>query len=209
MIEFETLLRDVHSRENSSDAFVTGRWTALHPISPRHYTDLVDIASHPLVADTWRLQGSTAQPDKVVALLYSDSTFVARVTPRDNASNTVGLFQLFRTDYRNRHAHIAAFLAPDVQKAGWAVEALAIGIDHAFSRWDFRKLYIETSSPKDMGYHRYGTLFREEGRLADHEYRDGKYCDQVTFAIYQGPWVEWRAQQAERLRLGVDHGSLP
>jgi hypothetical protein len=62
-------------------------------------------------------------------------------------------------------------------------------VNYLFVNWDFRKLYAQAP---EFNVPQFGSgkdrLLVEEGRLCEHVFFDGRYWDDVIFAVYRSEW---------------------
>ena len=69
------------------------------------------------------------------------------------------------------------------------VEGAILAIEYGFRTWDLRKIYLDVleSNLNQFGRRlaKYAVL---EGRLKAHQYVDGRYVDQLKYAIYADHW---------------------
>jgi RimJ/RimL family protein N-acetyltransferase len=86
---------------------------------------------------------------------------------------------------------MAMLLDPEFHRSAWPLEAGGLFIDYLFSAFTFHKVYAEVI---DFNFAQFGSIarqgpFREEARLADHIYADGRYWDLRILAAYRTDWA--------------------
>jgi len=105
----------------------------------------------------------------------------------DLASHPLGLVQMTKIDYRNRHAEWGFFIGNDRHRyGGHAAEAEFLLLRYAFDYLNFNKLSCLTFAfnQKVLSLHtRFG--FHTEGVLKEHIYHHGKYEDVAIMSIFQ------------------------
>jgi RimJ/RimL family protein N-acetyltransferase len=178
---------------------LTGRRVHLRPIVEADYGFLFALETDEEMGYRWRHRGETPSPEVFVRDLWMNA-LVQFVVCGNHDDEPIGHVFAYNANLRNGTAFCAMALAPGIKRKGWALEAGALFIDYVFKLWDLRKLYGETLS---FNYEQFaggaGRVFKEEGRLGDHEYFDGQYWDLIMLALYRDEWFEHRRRRrAER-----------
>jgi RimJ/RimL family protein N-acetyltransferase len=105
----------------------------------------------------------------------------------------------YNADQRNGFAYIGAVMSSTVGSTGIGIAAMDLFITYLFTTWPFRKLYAELPQYNlPMLGNRIGHLLREEGRLKEHTYYNGRWWDQVIVALY--PEEYFTESRVARLR---------
>lgn len=82
---------------------------------------------------------------------------------------------------------------------GYGRDALTVFLDWAFFVQNFRKICLDTLAANERAIRCYTAVgFREEGRLREHEWYNGRYDDLVLMGITQREWIERRSRNAMR-----------
>jgi hypothetical protein len=137
---------------------------------------------------TWRFRGSTPSPDQWVHSLWQSVVAQHLVVSRLQ-DKPVGLVLVYRPDFQDGHAHLAALRFDSNDESPLIIFGLALFLRYVFACWNFRKLYMEVS---EFNFAQFasgeGTLFQIEGRLRDHLYFNDRYWDQLVLAIHRTAW---------------------
>jgi RimJ/RimL family protein N-acetyltransferase len=101
-------------------------------------------------------------------------------------SHPVGTVVLYRADFPNGTAYLAAAMIPDLQSSGLGIEALDLMVGYAFVTWNFRKLYLDVPEFNMSQFsNAAASLLEIEGRLREHSYHAGRFWDRLTLALYR------------------------
>jgi RimJ/RimL family protein N-acetyltransferase len=164
-----------------------GRHTVLRPITEYDYEFLFDLATSEEVGYRWRFRGETPSPQVFVQRLWHN-VLAQFVVCRGSDAEPVGHILAYNADLPNGHAYLAMAVRPETLGRGWTLEAVGLFIEYVFRLWDFQKLYAYSAGFSLASFNRAAGLIREEGRLIEHEYFDGKYWDMHIFAIHREDW---------------------
>lgn len=75
---------------------------------------------------------------------------------------------------------------------GYGREAIALLLEYGFRHWNLHRIWLRTHAANERAIRCYTACgFVEEGRLRQHEWRNGRYVDTVLMGILQ---PEWEAQ---------------
>lgn len=188
-------------------AVTNGTEATLRPVSPSDIPLLYEASLDPGRAYRWRFRGATPSLQQFQQLMYQGTLaqFVVTAVPGGPCH---GLVALYNAMHEAGWAYIAyQRVAKDGGGTVMSLGMLKL-IAYAFEHWPFRKLYAEL--PQYNADHLLGSTtgiglpIREEGRLHDHIYHDGRYFDQITVAIYRDSFEQWSAQW--RPLLGLTKG---
>lgn len=160
-----------------------GKRVVLRAADRTDFDFLYGLASSPVMGFRWRYRGATPSPDLFAAQLWDGVLAQFTVLDRKSAER-VGVVSLYNASFQNGYAYLALAGSPAYRSTGYMLEAALLFLDYAFRVWDFRKLYMETAAfnlPQFASG--MGRLWREEGRLSDHEFYDGRYWDLVFLSI--------------------------
>jgi RimJ/RimL family protein N-acetyltransferase len=105
----------------------------------------------------------------------------------DRATRTaVGTIGMDHIDLRNQSAEIGNLLIgnPRYRRRGIAKEAAALLLDFAFSKLNLRRIYLHVFADNEPAIRLYRALgFREEGRLREAMFADGRFKDVLVMAV--------------------------
>lgn len=72
---------------------------------------------------------------------------------------------------------------------GYGREAIRVLLDYAFRHWNVNRVWLRTNSTNERALRCYRACgFVEEGRLREHEWRNGQYADTVVMGILRTEW---------------------
>lgn len=110
----------------------------------------------------------------------------------------IGNVSLDLIDAINRNARASIFLAEDSdRRVGLGGEALELLLTHAFDELGLHRVYVkmEAENPKLLQfYEKHG--FVSEGRLIQHELKDGRFVDKQLAGLICPVWRERRSRCA-------------
>jgi RimJ/RimL family protein N-acetyltransferase len=113
----------------------------------------------------------------------------------------LGLVAVTSPNFRDGFAYISALGTPQMQGSGLVAEAALLCFHYAFLVWPFRKIYMEASEESFAAFRSAkDVLFREEGRLRQHSFWNGRYIDLMILAVYREDWE--RASERYLAQLG-------
>lgn len=160
----------------------------MRPIGEQDRRFVYDLMVAPEAGGRVRFGGATPSPEKVAASLW-DSVLAQFVVETRGDGRPLGLVAITSPDFRNGFAYVAALARPETQGSGLVAEAALLMVNYGFQTWPLRKLYMEATedSLRAFGGGAEG-LFREEGRLVDHVFWNGRYVDMVILAVYRETW---------------------
>jgi RimJ/RimL family protein N-acetyltransferase len=167
---------------------LSGRRIRLRSIFPADYEYLYALATHEDTGWRWRYRGMTPSFEQFVGQLH-ENVLVQFLVEHRETQQRIGHVLAFDADLRNGWCHIAMIIDPMLKKMGWALEAGTLFVNYLFTGWNLRKLYGLTPefSFNDIASGT-GNWFREEGRLRDHEWHNGRYWDTVMLALWRSDW---------------------
>lgn len=167
---------------------LASRRLRLRPVREQDRRFLYELMSSPEAGGRVRFGGSTPSPEKVLASLW-DSVLAQFVVESAEGGRPVGLVAVTSPDFRNGFAYVSALGTVETQGSGLIAEAALLAFHYAFSTWPFRKLYMEATDDSFRAFAGgLGELFREEARLVDHVFWNGRYVDLVIVAVYRETW---------------------
>lgn len=167
---------------------LTGRRLQLRPVMPYDVEFLYELATGEDVGYRWRFLGHVPNFEVFSQQLWHD-VLVQFVIVSRKTQDRIGLVVCYTADLRNGYAHMAIAMKGKQVGTGIAIEAASLFVNYLFATFNLRKIYAEATdfnfqsvaSGKD-------TLFREEGRLVDHYYYQGRFWDQRIVALHRADW---------------------
>ncbi|MFH1741617.1 MAG: UDP-4-amino-4,6-dideoxy-N-acetyl-beta-L-altrosamine N-acetyltransferase [bacterium] len=109
----------------------------------------------------------------------------------DPAGETVGYVQLTNIDYKNRSVEIGIHLGPSAQGKGYGRDAFHTLMRFAFEEMNMHRVYLYVFAFNERAIGLYEKLgFREEGRLRDSVFQEGRYQDIVLMSILESEFAD-------------------
>jgi RimJ/RimL family protein N-acetyltransferase len=109
-------------------------------------------------------------------------TFAVRTLVDDRL---VGLARLYDIIWSNGHALLGLSIPdPEERGKGFGRDALALILRYGFDELGLHRIWLDTVGYNQRAIHMYERAgFREEGRLREHLYRDGRRFDVVLMGL--------------------------
>ncbi|KAF2652383.1 acyl-CoA N-acyltransferase [Lophiostoma macrostomum CBS 122681] len=96
----------------------------------------------------------------------------------------------------HRTSEIGLDILPEYQGRGYGSEAINWALDYAFRRAALHRVSIRAFGWNEGALRLYGRLgFREEGRLRESLWHEGRWWDGVIFGMLEGEWAELRRRE--------------
>jgi RimJ/RimL family protein N-acetyltransferase len=172
------------------NAGLGGRLVSLVPLRRDHYADIYRIVTHDAIAPLWRFGGTYPTPEAFETTLWQNVLTQFAV---DYRSRVAGMTIAYQADLARGFVSIATVVDPALRLSGAGIEATALLVDHVFTTWPMRKVYMEAS---EASYHQFssavGDLCRLEGVLREHDFQQGEYQDKYILATYRSDWKRVR-----------------
>jgi len=179
------MLSDGSADPGPASALLTGPTYELHPIEPQAMTFLYHLAMSSEVGYRWRFQGSVPNYETFEATFWQ-GTLCQFIAVERASGQPCGHLVCYNPELAHGYGSVAAVFLPDRLGTGAPLQCVGSFIRYVFTVWPMRKLYLEVPS---FNYGQFaggdGTLFVEEGRLAEHDYYAGRYWDRHVLAIYR------------------------
>lgn len=102
----------------------------------------------------------------------------------------VGFTKFYNIDFVNKNCVLGADIHKDFRGKGFAKFMWSEMLKQCFQTWRLHRVSLSTAEYNVVGRHVYKNLgFKEEGRLSQSLYRDGKYYDQICMCLFQHEWA--------------------
>lgn len=192
--------RSAHTSLVNADKLV-GRRVLLRVPDAADHEALYRIASSGALLSMWQHHGVTVTQEMFIQSLWNSALAVFSVVEQ-STNRVIGLFSAYDPDFRSGIAHLSAMFDSSVHRQGWPFEASVLFLGYMFDSFRLRKIYGYTTTPVIQSVaSRLGRLFREEARLSEHEWLDGRFLDLHIISVSQR---DWDASPSRRIlqRLG-------
>lgn len=101
----------------------------------------------------------------------------------------IGFTKFYKIDLCNRNCVLGADIHSVHRGNGYAKIMWSLMLDHCFEKLDLYRVSLTTAEYNKIGQRVYTNLgFKEEGRLVQSLYRDGKYHDQICMYMLKQMW---------------------
>lgn len=176
------------SRPLAAAPLLSTRRVRLRPISEQDRRFLYELMTSPESGGRVRFGGATPSPEKVAASLW-ESVLAQFIVESVGSGLPVGLVAITSPDFRNGFAYVSALGLPETQGSGLVAEAAFLAFHYAFTTWPLRKVYMEATEDSFRAFENgLDDFFREEGRLVEHVFWNGRYVDMMILAVYRETW---------------------
>lgn len=103
----------------------------------------------------------------------------------DEEESYIGHIGLHKIDWQGRMAELGIIIGKrEHLNKGYGQEAIHLLLHFAFMEMNLHRVYLRHKSFNERGHHAYlKTGFKEEGRLRQHEFRNGRYWDVILMGI--------------------------
>lgn len=173
--------------------FLRGDDLSLRAVTPGDYGFLHEHGNDPAI----REGAPTPRPvseDDLAEFVEADDRSVQFLPCRDGTP--VGFAFLFDIEPDRDHAEVGCWIAPEEQGNGYATEATALCLEHAFADRGLHKVFARVFEHNDPSMRVLETLgFQQEGCLREHDYIRGAYRDTYLFGLLAGEWEQVRESQ--------------
>jgi ribosomal-protein-alanine N-acetyltransferase len=171
--------------------FLRGEQVSLRTVTPSEYAFLHEHGNDPDI----RAGAPTPTPvseDDLAAFVDADDS--VQFLPCHNG-RPVGFVFLFDIDTSRSHAEIGCWIAPNEQGNGYATEATALCLEHAFDDRCLHKVLARAFEHNDASMHVLERLgFQQEGCLREHDYICGEYRDTYLFGLLADEFEQVRTE---------------
>lgn len=104
----------------------------------------------------------------------------------------IGQLNLDSIDWKNRVGRIGIVIGdPEHLGLGYGTEAMRLLIRFAFREMNLNRLELDVYDFNDRAYRCYLNCgFKEEGRLRERQYKNGRYVDVIQMGLLKSEWKE-------------------
>ena len=102
----------------------------------------------------------------------------------------IGLVELVEINHVHSIAEFAIMVAPTWQGKGFARNMIRAALDYAFNILNLHKVYLIVDEDNEKAMHLYLSVgFREEGRLVEEYFTNGRYQNVIRMYILQREYL--------------------
>lgn len=164
---------------------LSARGVILRPLVAEDAEALYEIAVDPRVSTRIRFRGATPSPAEFSASMF-ESVLTQFVITLSGDPEPVGAAVLSSPSFIDGHVHMSVFVQYGLIGSGAGFTAAILTINYAFATWPLRKLYLDVPTFNYRTSWNVGDrMLREEGRLRDHSYFEGRFWDLLFMACYR------------------------
>lgn len=162
--------------------FLEGEQVTLRTVQPEDHGFLVRNLNDPTVRHAgYETVRAPVSEDDVATEVESDDSHTFLVCREETR---VGSASIKDIDLRGRKAELSYWIAPDEQGKGYATEAAALCLTHAFDELGLHKVWARTVGDNEASKRVLEKLgFQQEGVLHEHWYGFGRYVDECRFGL--------------------------
>jgi RimJ/RimL family protein N-acetyltransferase len=162
---------------------------SLDPVTPKYYEFLYSLAIEGESSFRWLTAGGIPPIEKFVSGLW-DGVLTQFVVRDKSSHRPCGHVISYNADLHSGHAGIAVAASLEARTTGAVPEAAIIFMNYCFTVYNLRKLYLEVPEYNHPQFASgLGKFCREEGRLREHLYYDGRYWDRYVYAVYRDDFM--------------------
>jgi RimJ/RimL family protein N-acetyltransferase len=174
------------------NAFLIGPTVYLRPLEPDDARTIVPWFNDPDVLrflQRYRPMTHNEEIEFLHRLSESQTDLALGIVPRAE-ERLVGVTGLHLVDLRNRHAAFGICIG---DKAAWSKgygsEATRLVVRHAFDTMNLNRVWLHVYEYNPRAARVYQKVgFRQEGRLRQDTFRDGRYWDTVVMGVLREEW---------------------
>jgi hypothetical protein len=174
----------VGGNQNSFSPPLEGEGFSLCAMTGSFYEEAYEIFLSNFIEFRWRFPGALPSQETFERTLHNQ-VLAQFVVVNSETRAMAGWVMLHNPSLKDGTAYLTQILSKNSQVSETGV--LTTTLRYAFSTWSLRKIYISCTS----GLSVVGSadippsLLKEEGRLRSHRFYNGRYWDDVTYAIYR------------------------
>lgn len=179
------MMKASESELSAQPVELIGRHFRLVPVIPPHHRAIYQLSIAEQVSFRWRFHGLIPTFEAFERNLHANVLVQFVVAPRSDLSAVAGLVVAYNANLQDGYVYVAAI--NDRSFGVGALEGLLLLIDYLFANWPLRKIYLEAPEfnvPQFESAIRRG-LLKEESRLLEHRFYQGRFWDFITWAIYR------------------------
>jgi RimJ/RimL family protein N-acetyltransferase len=166
--------------------FLRGDTLTLRTVTSDDYGFLLEHGNDPVVREGAPTPTPVSEAD-LAEFVEDDDSSVQFLPDRDGTP--VGFVFLFDIAPSRDHAEVGCWIAPDEQGQGYATEATALCLEHAFEDRGLHKIFARAFEHNDASIHVLDTLgFQQEGCLREQNFIRGAYRDTYLFGLLADEW---------------------
>jgi hypothetical protein len=164
-----------------TDPCISGRYTALVPVSQAHVPFLYRLLLEQSYGFGWKFRGATPSLERFAAE-FGNGIFSHFVVCDLATGASVGYVGGYECDLRAGHCRLLIDVSMGVKYGPISVDAALGFMDYLFWHWPLRKFFIErpTFIGRRRALDRFCTL---EGCLKDYVFADGTYHDMELYSM--------------------------
>lgn len=145
------------------------------------------------LSDIFLFTHSLIQTEKFLNLMLDGGkeNYKGFVISDINTEEYIGQVDLIKIDWKNRVARMGIVIGEEKQGKGYGFMAIKILEDFVFNTLNLNKLELDLHDYNVRAYNCYAKCgFKEEGRLRQNFYINGKYTDTINMGILQSEYEE-------------------
>jgi hypothetical protein len=164
---------------------LNGRRFSLVPVAPQHHQPLYNLSVSQFINFRWRYHGLVPTFEMFERTLFTNVLVQFVLVPNNDPRAVAGLAVAYNANLQDGWSYVATMSDP--RAGAGSIEGVALLIRYLFSQWPLRKVYFEAPAfnVSQFGSGVRSGLMREEARLKEHRYYDGRYWDDITYAMYR------------------------
>ena len=168
--------------------YLHGRWIHLRPVETADLDRIAEWRNAPAI---WArffnpLPIARSQQKDWLKRLRGDSSRLLFIIAERSSRTALGTIGLDRIDSRNQSAELGNLLIgqPRYRRCGIAAESCRLLLDLAFTRLNLHRIYLHVFTDNKPAIRLYRSIgFREEGRLREAIFADGRFKDILAMGL--------------------------
>ena len=144
------------------------------------------LGGNSLLPESWEETENTLR-----RYLSGDAGGVNWVIAEKESLRYLGQLSLLMIDQLNRKAELTVVLCPEEMGKGYATEGIRLALDFAFKRLNLNRIWLRVAETNQRAVKCYlGCGFREEGRLRQALFLEGRYVDALIMGAVREDWTQ-------------------
>ena len=165
-----------------------GKNIYLAPIDPRETDSFIKWMNDRAVAEPFGEYGNTISSKDDLKWIYEPPAHMQRyaiVLTEDD--ELIGSISIHNIDHLNRNAFLGIFIGDEKHRGrGYGREAIGLVLEYGFKTLNLHNIMLSVHADNHAGIACYKKAgFREDGRLREWEYEDGRYVDKLYMSIME------------------------